>query len=405
MINYQSKTKEELIIEIQRLQHEHNSLEGNFNRVINERKLSEKSLRRKEEQMRSIFEAMNEGFTIQEVVCDDAGKPCDLRFIEANTAFERQTGLKKVNTLGHTLLELFPQSESYWIERYGNVGLTGEPIHFETMLGPQDIYYKINAFQTEYGRLGVMYTEITGRMLADQELLLAQEHADESDRLKSEILANMSHDIRTPMNGILGFTELLKEPNLTEEEQQKYISIIEESGTRMLHIINDIVDNSKAEFGNSNETIPNDGRKEEKNITGNDVFIDNNANKTHHEVSGLKILIAEDDDASGTLISIVVKRYGKEIIKVRTGVEAVETCRNNADIDLVLMDIQMPEMDGYEATRQIRQFNKDVIIIAQTAFGLTGDREKSIQAGCNDYISKPIGKDKLQALIQEHFNK
>src|ERR1035437_8657164 len=125
MINYHSKTKEELIIEIQRLQQEHNSLEGNFNKVINERKQAEKSLRRKEEQMHFMFEAMNEGFTIQEVVCDDAGKPCALRFIEANTAFERQTGLKQGNTLGHTLRELFPQAEADWSERYGNGGRTG----------------------------------------------------------------------------------------------------------------------------------------------------------------------------------------------------------------------------------------------------------------------------------------
>jgi CheY-like chemotaxis protein len=104
------------------------------------------------------------------------------------------------------------------------------------------------------------------------------------------------------------------------------------------------------------------------------------------------------------LISIVIKMLGKEIIKVKTGVEAVEACRKNPDVDLVLMDIQMPEMDGYEATRQIRQFNKDVIIIAQTAYGLAGDREKSIEAGCNDYISKPIGKDKLQAIVQKYFN-
>jgi CheY-like chemotaxis protein len=67
------------------------------------------------------------------------------------------------------------------------------------------------------------------------------------------------------------------------------------------------------------------------------------------------------------------------------------------------MDIQMPGLNGYEATRQIRQFNKEVIIFAQTAFGLVGDREKSIEAGCNDYISKPIGKVKLQALIQMYF--
>lgn len=400
MINYQSKTKEELIIELQELQQKHNSLEKYYDKIITERRQADNVLKKKEEQMRSIFEAMNEGFSIQEVICDDTGKPCDLRFIEANSAFERQTGLKKVNTLGHTLMELFPQSESYWIERYGNVGLTGEPIHFEAMLGPQDIYYKVNAFQTEFGRFGVMYTEITGRMLAEQELLIAQEHAEENDRLTSAILANMSHEIRTPMNGILGFAELLKEPDLTGEEQQKYISIIEESGARMLNIINDFVDNSNIESGEMKVSIPYNSKPEEKKDFNNVVFVDREVN----QVNNLKILIAEDDETSETLIAIVVKMFGREILKVKTGVEAVETCRNNADIDLVLMDIQMPEMDGYEATRQIRQFNKDVIIIAQTAFGLIGDREKSIEAGCNDYISKPISKDKLRTLIQKHFN-
>ncbi|MCO5264658.1 MAG: response regulator [Lentimicrobium sp.] len=70
----------------------------------------------------------------------------------------------------------------------------------------------------------------------------------------------------------------------------------------------------------------------------------------------------------------------------------------------MLMDIKMPGMNGYDATRQIRQFNQEVVIIAQTAFGLTGDREKSIEAGCNDYISKPINIDKLQMLIRSYFN-
>jgi CheY-like chemotaxis protein len=68
-----------------------------------------------------------------------------------------------------------------------------------------------------------------------------------------------------------------------------------------------------------------------------------------------------------------------------------------------MMDIRMPLMGGYEATRQIRQFNKDVVIIAQTAFAQIGDREKSIEAGCNDYISKPINKAQLLTLIQKYF--
>jgi PAS domain S-box-containing protein len=122
-------------------------------------------------------------------------------------------------------------------------------------------------------------------------------------------------------------------------------------------------------------------------------------------VKTLKILIAEDDEVSEMLIDISVKKFGKEIMKVRTGVEAVDACREHPDIDLILMDIQMPEMGGYEATRQIRKFNREVVIIAQTAFGLSGDREKAIEAGCNDYISKPIKSEDLNALIMKYFNK
>ena len=92
-------------------------------------------------------------------------------------------------------------------------------------------------------------------------------------------------------------------------------------------------------------------------------------------------------------------------MEARSGSEAVEVCRSNPDLDLILMDIQIPVMNGYEATRQIRQFNKDVIIIAQTAYALHGDKEESIKAGCNDYISKPIKKDELVSLIQKYFKK
>jgi CheY-like chemotaxis protein len=120
-------------------------------------------------------------------------------------------------------------------------------------------------------------------------------------------------------------------------------------------------------------------------------------------VRKLKILIVEDDEVSEMLIETYIKMFGKEILKARTGVEAVEACKNNPDIDLVLMDIRMPEMGGHEATQQIREFNKEVIIIAQTAFGLSGDREKAIAAGCNDYLSKPIRKNLLLEMINRFF--
>ncbi|MDD4145367.1 MAG: ATP-binding protein, partial [Prolixibacteraceae bacterium] len=117
----------------------------------------------------------------------------------------------------------------------------------------------------------------------------------------------------------------------------------------------------------------------------------------------LKILITEDDEISFILLNYIIKDFGKEIINAKTGYEAVDECRNNPDIDLILMDIQIPEMDGLETTRRIREFNKDVVIIAQTAYGLTGDREKCLEAGCNDYIVKPVNKNNLLKLLQKYF--
>ena len=122
------------------------------------------------------------------------------------------------------------------------------------------------------------------------------------------------------------------------------------------------------------------------------------------QVKNLKILIAEDDETSELYISRAVRPVSREIYAVRTGSDAVAACRDNPDIDLVLMDISLPGMNGYEATGRIRQFNSDVVIIAQTAFGLAGDREKAINAGCNDYISKPINSTVLVMLIQKHFS-
>ena len=390
--------------------------------------------------------------------------------------------------------------------------------------------------------------DITDNKLAELELIEARERAEESDHLKSAFLANMSHEISTPMNGILGFTELLKEAKLTGEQQQKYISIIEKSGNRLLAIINDIISISKVESGQmelsvsetnvkglldyiytffkpaaqqkgirlsfkntepADETIIHTDRekvyailtnlvknaikftlkgsiefgynkkdnyleffvkdagigisREQKKIIfdrfrqandsltrnyegaglglsiskayvemlGGKIWVEsqpgngstffftipvdkkkeekNEIGKIHVKVvekrtKNLKILIVEDDKPSEILITIAVDMFVKDLIIAKTGNEAVEASRKNPDIDLVLMDIQLPEMDGYEAIRQIRRFNKKVIIIAQTANVLSGEREKLLEAGCSDYIPKPFSKDSLREIIRKHFN-
>lgn len=121
------------------------------------------------------------------------------------------------------------------------------------------------------------------------------------------------------------------------------------------------------------------------------------------KTQNLKTLIVEDDETSVFLIILALKDYLGQIFQASNGVEAVETCRNNPDIDLVLMDVKIPLMDGYEATRQIRKFNKDLVIIAQTAFAMSEDREVAMDAGCNEFISKPLDIILLKELIQKHF--
>lgn len=122
------------------------------------------------------------------------------------------------------------------------------------------------------------------------------------------------------------------------------------------------------------------------------------------KIDKLKILIVEDDAISKLLMTIAVKKYAKEVLKVSTGYQAIETCRANPDIDLVMMDINMPEMGGYEATKKIREFNKKIVIIAQTANGMQNDKDDAIAAGCNDYISKPVNINSLGEIIKKNFN-
>jgi PAS domain S-box-containing protein len=145
-------------------------------------------------------------------------------------------------------------------------------------------------------------------------------------------------------------------------------------------------------------TIPCIGKTEEIIEQNSDVSI-----KTDDKAGKLKILIAEDDEASLIYLSILVEEFSSEILTAKNGFEAVEIYKHHPDIDLILMDIQMPYLNGYEATSQIRKLNKNVVIIAQTAFALSYDRQKVMEAGCNDYIAKPIMTDDLKTLLRKYF--
>ena len=122
-------------------------------------------------------------------------------------------------------------------------------------------------------------------------------------------------------------------------------------------------------------------------------------------LSKLSVIVAEDDEISRLLLEAILENEFHKITYTETGKETVDKFRENPETNIILMDLKMLGMSGYEATREIRKFNQDVIIIAQTAYGLSNDREKAIEAGCDDYISKPFKKELLFEKIMLHLSK
>ncbi|WP_321368811.1 LytS/YhcK type 5TM receptor domain-containing protein [uncultured Draconibacterium sp.] len=117
-----------------------------------------------------------------------------------------------------------------------------------------------------------------------------------------------------------------------------------------------------------------------------------------------KVLVAEDDEVSYLYLKNILKSAGLNTVHARNGDEAVECVRTDSDICMVLMDIKMPVMSGEEATAEIRKFNPDIPIIAQTAYAMADDKNKFLSVGCNDYISKPIQKEEMLRLIEKYLS-
>jgi len=115
------------------------------------------------------------------------------------------------------------------------------------------------------------------------------------------------------------------------------------------------------------------------------------------------ILIAEDEETNFLYLKAALSRTSVKILRARTGREAVSIIKTNDHVDLILMDIKMPEMNGIDATMAIKAHNKRMKIIAQTAYAMEDDREQYFQAGCIDYLAKPIHRDLLLTTISKYL--
>jgi len=119
------------------------------------------------------------------------------------------------------------------------------------------------------------------------------------------------------------------------------------------------------------------------------------------DFNGKTILIAEDNDANFELLFHSCKSTGVTILRARTGVEAVAFCRKTPEIDLVLMDGMMPEMTGYDATKEIRAFRKDLPVIIITAYVNPASISSAVSSGASDYLAKPIGVEELLTILKK----
>lgn len=116
------------------------------------------------------------------------------------------------------------------------------------------------------------------------------------------------------------------------------------------------------------------------------------------------ILVAEDIELNYLYLRELIEPTGAMIIRAENGKEAVQCCLSNVNIDMVLMDLLMPMMNGYDATREIKKNRKDLPIIAQTAYAMSEDRRHAIEAGCDDFITKPIGREELLRKMDSFFS-
>ncbi len=495
--------------------------------------------------------------SIPDIVCYKDAKG---RWLLANNADLELFGLTDVNYYGKTDIELAPFTHEIFKNAFkdcmesdektwGNGQMTnlietittpdGEERYFDLVKMP---IFKDNG---ERKALAVIGRDITNLLKTQKELEVSKDKAEESDRLKTAFLHNISHEVRTPMNAIMGFSHLLNETGLKEEEIKYYSSIITQSSNNLLAIINDIISIATLQAGQETVNLSNvdvndillllheqyNIKAQTKNISlnyvipGNHLIISsdqtkliqilsnliNNAikftnngsinygytikdayiefyvedtgigipsemfndifqrfsqvetsnaklyggsglglsiSKSYIELLGGKIwlkselgkgskfyftipynkievdvfeenepiiefntevdtkkviLIAEDNEINFMLLDILLKNMNLEIIRAVNGLEVVELSRSNSNIDLILMDIKMPELNGFEATKQIRKFRPEVPIIAQTAYNNDFDRNKALECGCTDCIYKPIKKDQLIAKLKEYL--
>lgn len=247
--------------------------------------------------------------------------------------------------------------------------------------------------------------------IEQERLRIAYQVAERANEAKTTFLLNMSHDIRTPMNAIIGFTALAQTHIENTEQVQDYLAKINTSSTHLLSLINDILDMSRIESGSV--------KLDEKPVHMPDLLHDLrtmiqgliNAKQLNLYIDTQDVqhedVITDKLRLNQVLINIVGNAIKFTPVGGDIGIEAVNIINEAPEdkYDLVLMDIQMPRMDGYTATREIRTLpnnrKANIPIVAMTANAFDEDRRKAFECGMNGHIVKPINMKEIVKILNE----
>ncbi|QIF00213.1 PAS domain-containing protein [Roseimicrobium sp. ORNL1] len=217
---------------------------------VTENRHAEEALRESEARYRSLFESIDEGFCVIEMLYDDQQRPVDYRFIEVNPAFEKQAGMQDV--VGKRMLEFVSSIEEHWLENYDRVVKTGQSNRFAAEYKGLDRWFDVYAFRigdTGDTRLAVLFNDITERKMAEDVLRASEERARAASAAKDAFLAQLSHELRTPLTPVLMTAATLRDDPSINDHGREAFAMIERFINLEARLIDDLLDITRVTQG------------------------------------------------------------------------------------------------------------------------------------------------------------